>query len=55
MKLIGPFSQVITMAEAPMKGALGDEHLGLLENGGVVVDGDQIVEVGDFAEPCFSI
>jgi len=47
-KLIGPFSEIITMVNAPAKGPLNDEQLGLLKNGGVIVDGQKILEVGAF-------
>src|SRR4051812_32639727 len=46
MKLIGPFSQILTLADLALRGALKD--LQVIENGGVIVDADKIVAVGDF-------
>ncbi|NME67517.1 imidazolonepropionase [Flammeovirga aprica] len=37
-KLIGPFSQVLTLAGLPLKGALEDEQLEIIENAGVSID-----------------
>ncbi|PIQ49914.1 MAG: imidazolonepropionase [Cytophagales bacterium CG12_big_fil_rev_8_21_14_0_65_40_12] len=50
LKLIGPFKQLLTMADMPLKGALKDEQLAVLEGGfGVLCDGETIKEVGLFA------
>lgn len=46
--LIGPFKQILTLKNTPIKGALGDEKLGVVENGGVLCEGEKILEVGDF-------
>jgi imidazolonepropionase len=46
-KLIGPFSQIITMRRMQLKGALKDEKLELISNGGVVVKDGCIRAVGD--------
>lgn len=48
MKLIGPFSQIITMAGIPLKGAVKDEQLEIIENGGILVDNGLIVKLGEF-------
>lgn len=45
-KLIGPFTELLTMANLPERGALKDEQLEIIENGGIVVVGDTIVAVG---------
>lgn len=45
-KLIGPFTELLTMANLPERGALKDEQLEIIENGGIVVAGDTIVSVG---------
>ena len=47
-KLIGPFKEVITMAKAPEKGAMDDSFLEIVENGGVLVKGEKILEAGNF-------
>lgn len=47
-KLIGPFKQVLTMQHLPLKGALKDEQLEIIEQAGInIVDG-KIKVVGDF-------
>ncbi|MEH0156712.1 imidazolonepropionase [Limibacter armeniacum] len=48
MKLIGPFAQILTLASLPEKGAIADEELDVLENGGVVVANGKVVTVGDY-------
>ncbi|AZQ62368.1 imidazolonepropionase [Flammeovirga pectinis] len=49
-KLIGPFTQVVSLANLPMKGAIEDEALEIIENAGIVIDENgKIVEIGDFA------
>jgi imidazolonepropionase len=46
-KLIGPFSEIITMTDVPEKGAIRD--FTVLKNGGIVIQDDKIIEVGDFS------
>ncbi|NDV43151.1 imidazolonepropionase [Flagellimonas sediminis] len=46
--LIGPFSQLLPMTGLPLKGALKDEQLLLIENGGMVVSEGKIVAIGVF-------
>lgn len=48
MKLIGPFSQIITLAGIPMKGAVKDEQLEIIENGGILIENDLIKKIDDF-------
>lgn len=48
MKLIGPITQVLTMDHLPMKGALKDEQLEILENAGILIEGEKILEIGVF-------
>lgn len=48
MKLIGPFTQLLTMDHLPFKGALTDDQLEIIPNGGIVIDHEKIVEVGNF-------
>lgn len=47
-KLIGPFKQLVTMRNLPLKGALKDDQLEVIDNGGLLVKGEQIVAVGRF-------
>lgn len=48
MKLIGPFSQIITLAGIPLKGVVKDEQLEIIENGGVLIENGFISKIGDF-------
>jgi imidazolonepropionase len=48
MKLIGPFKQILTLAGLPLKGAIVDDQLQIIPDGGVLVEGGLIVEIGDF-------
>jgi imidazolonepropionase len=36
-RLIGPFSQIITLEGLPLKGPLKDEQLTIISNGGIIV------------------
>ncbi|MBA4300156.1 MAG: imidazolonepropionase [Cyclobacterium sp.] len=47
-KLIGPITQVLTMERLPLKGALKDEQLEILENAGILIEGEKILEVGSW-------
>ncbi|MGS2762741.1 imidazolonepropionase [Sinomicrobium sp. M5D2P9] len=46
--LIGPFTQLLPMTGLPLKGALKDEQLPIIENGGILVSGGKILKVGAF-------
>lgn len=48
MKLIGPFRQIITLANLPLKGAIHENQVHILENGGIITDNETIVEIGHF-------
>jgi imidazolonepropionase len=47
-KLIGPITQVLTMERLPLKGALKDEQLEIMENAGILIEGKKILEVGSW-------
>ena len=47
-KLIGPFKQIITMDHLPLDGPIEDSELQLIPNGGILIQEDIIIEVGDF-------
>lgn len=47
-QVIGPFKQIVTMAQLPVKGALKDESLEIIEDGGVLISDGVIQEVGSF-------
>ena len=48
MVLIGPFKQIATLRNLPMKGVLTDEQLEVITNGAVLIEEDEILDVGDF-------
>lgn len=48
MKLIGPFKQVVTLANLPLRGKLADEQLEIIVDGGIVVDNNTIQHIGSF-------
>ena len=47
-ELIGPFSQIVTMVNLPERGAISDNSLEIIDDGGVVIEDGKIIEVGDF-------
>ena len=49
-KLIGPFRQVLTLDQLPLKGALHDEQLEILSQAGILIEGECIQKVGAWAE-----
>ena len=46
--LVGPFCQIVTMAELPEAGPIADEQLQVLENAGILMNDDRIVLVGEY-------
>ena len=48
LKLIGPFRQIVTMRDLPLKGALKDEALEVIYEGGILINGSQIAAVNSF-------
>lgn len=48
MQLHGPFTQILPLTGMPLKGALKDDQLQIIPNGGVLVENGLIVSVGDF-------
>lgn len=51
MKLIGPFSQILPLQDLPLKGALKDEQLTIIEAGGVLMDDDgKLLTIGTHAQ-----
>ncbi|UZR97688.1 imidazolonepropionase [Chondrinema litorale] len=47
-KLTGPFSQIITLNNLPAKGAIKDEQLEIITDGGILTEGDNILQTGSF-------
>ncbi|ROH96704.1 imidazolonepropionase [Chryseobacterium daecheongense] len=50
MKLIGPFKQIVTLANLSLRGKLSDDQLEIIVDGGVVVNEGKIQKVGNFEE-----
>lgn len=48
MKLVGPFKQIVTLANLPLRGKLSDEQLEIVEHGGILIENNTIVKIGDF-------
>lgn len=49
MKLIGPFSQIVTLSGLPLKGKIADEQLLVIPKGGVIVNTNgHILDIGDY-------
>ena len=44
MKLIGPFTQLLSMRNLPLKGSLSDEQLEIIENAGILVNSNGKIE-----------
>ena len=45
LKLIGPFSQIITLANIPLRGSIADEALKVIHEGGLLVENGFIKEI----------
>lgn len=50
MKLIGPFKQVVTLANLPLRGKLSDEQIEIIIDGGILIDNYKIQKIGNFEE-----
>jgi len=48
MKLTGPFKQIVTLANLPLRGKLSDDQLEIIENGGILSENGKIIDVGNF-------
>ncbi|MCG8474682.1 MAG: imidazolonepropionase [Cytophagales bacterium] len=48
--LIGPFAQALPMDNLPLKGALDDAQLGIVEQAGVLTENGRILQTGTFEE-----
>jgi len=46
--LLGPFRQILPMANLPLKGALKDEQLTIIEDGGVLVEEGKIIALDKY-------
>ncbi|ASW75793.1 imidazolonepropionase [Chryseobacterium piperi] len=50
MKLIGPFKQIVTLSNLPLRGKLSDEQLEIIIDGGILINNNTIEKVGAFEE-----
>lgn len=48
LKLIGPFTQIVTLRGLPIKGPIADDQLEVISGGGILINGSQIFQVGQF-------
>lgn len=49
MKLLGPFKQIVTLNNLPIRGKISDEQLEIIENGGILINEKNIIEeVGNY-------
>lgn len=55
MKLTGPFKQILTMQNLPLKGPLHDQQLEVIADGGILSDQGKIIAVGNFSELAGSV
>lgn len=49
-KLIGPFTQLLPMTGITVNGAVKDEQLLVIENGGIIVENNTIIAVGQYKD-----
>ncbi len=51
MKLIGPFKQIVTLANLPLRGKLSDDQLEIIVDGGILINENNLIEeIGNFSE-----
>lgn len=49
MKLIGPFKQIVTLADLPLRGKISDDQIDIISDGGILIDHYGLINnVGDF-------
>ncbi len=49
-KLIGPITQLVSMEELSVKGAITDKQLSIVENAGILIEEDRIRTIGEFSD-----
>jgi imidazolonepropionase len=49
-KLIGPFTELLTMNNLPIKGPIPDSKLEVIKQAGLLIEGDCIAKIGNFNE-----
>lgn len=50
LTLIGPFKQLLTMSDVPLKGPVREEAMQIIDDGGILIRGEVIEGVGKFTE-----
>lgn len=50
MKLIGPFKQIVTLGNLPLRGKISDEQLEIINDGGIIIKDGFIYKTGNFAD-----
>lgn len=50
MQLIGPITQILSLADLPLKGPLKDDQLRIVSNGGILIKDELIKEVGIYSQ-----
>ncbi len=48
IKLYGPFTQLVSLKNLPLKGSLKDDQIDIIKNAGIIAHGSKIQAVGDF-------
>lgn len=48
LRLIGPFTQLVTLRGLPLRGPLQDDQMEIIPQAGIVVENERIAEVGSF-------
>ncbi|WP_040397616.1 imidazolonepropionase-like domain-containing protein, partial [Cesiribacter andamanensis] len=48
--LLGPFRQLLPLSDLPLKGPLSDDQLQVIEEAGILVDGETIRAIGNYAQ-----
>jgi len=49
MKLIGPFKQIVTLANLPLRGKISDDQIDIISDGGILIDHHGLInKVGGF-------
>lgn len=51
-KIIGPFKQILTFSNLPLRGALEDSSLEINEDAGVLVENNKILQIAPFEDLC---
>ena len=51
MKLIGPFKQIVTLANLPLRGKLSDDQLEIINDGGILINENNLIqEIGNYSQ-----